>query len=719
MWHPTISPHDPDTVLLGCDMTGSYLTRDGGRSWRGFHLRSSARGFAFDPVDPERMYVAAVGLWRSDDSGVGWGLVYPDPGRVQRIDHTAELDGVTDEASVRYIVDDDDAGEVTAFAVDPAEPAHLVLAVRRDRDSIIMVSRNLGATWRDVANIPGETVQAVYVDPISAADDREMFAFTDRSVWAGGVGGLTCLDDGPSAQRYLHQAAAFGLAGARMYRITQDRIFVSHDRGRTWTESALPGPVDRLRAIGAAPSHPDRAFVSYQGLRVGGDTLMGFARSDDGGLTWVLCEGPAGGRRAFGVVDDDWIADAFGPDYGGCPTGFGASPTDPDHWYATSTGCAWTTTDGGETWRQTYFEQVGDDGCTTSGLDLTTTYGLFHDPFDADRRFIAYTDIGVCRSEDGGRSWVSSIDGVPPDWHNTTYWLAFDPDMRGRLWGVMSYHHDLPRTKMYGPDGPPEFRGGVCMSDDGGRTWRVTTTGMPETGATHIVLDPTSPVESRTLYVAAMGHGVFRSDDSGASWTPANHGITESNPLAWRLEPTSAGTLWLVVYRRGPATPGALYRSDDQARSWRKVTLPTDVDGPSGLCVDARDPSRLYLAAWQRPGTTTGGGVHLSTDAGQSWRPVLDHDRHIYDVTQDPNDPEVLYAGGFESNLWRTADSGQAWTRVPGFNVKWGHRVQVDPLAPDMIYVTTFGNGVWHGPAVGDPHAREDIVTAAVAYNAQ
>jgi hypothetical protein len=26
-----------------------------------------------------------------------------------------------------------------------------------------------------------------------------------------------------------------------------------------------------------------------------------------------------------------------------------------------------------------------------------------------------------------------------------------------------------------------------------------------------------------------------------------------------------------------------------------------------------------------------------------------------------------------------------------------------------MIYITTFGGSVWHGPAVGDPAAAEDI----------
>src|SRR5205807_759532 len=38
MFHPTASPHDLDTVLVGCDMTGTYITHDGGKSWRMFNL---------------------------------------------------------------------------------------------------------------------------------------------------------------------------------------------------------------------------------------------------------------------------------------------------------------------------------------------------------------------------------------------------------------------------------------------------------------------------------------------------------------------------------------------------------------------------------------------------------------------------------------------------------------------------------------------------------
>ncbi len=61
---------------------------------------------------------------------------------------------------------------------------------------------------------------------------------------------------------------------------------------------------------------------------------------------------------------------------------------------------------------------------------------------------------------------------------------------------------------------------------------------------------------------------------------------------------------------------------------------------------------------------------------------MLVRDQHIYDVTLDPRDARVVYAAGFEGNVWRSADRGLTWKRVPGYDFKWGHRVVLDPRDP-------------------------------------
>jgi len=163
---------------------------------------------------------------------------------------------------------------------------------------------------------------------------------------------------------------------------------------------------------------------------------------------------------------------------------------------------------------------------------------------------------------------------------------------------------------------------------------------------------------------------------------------------------------------------GALYRSRDGAEHWEKMTLPQGVNGPNGIAVDPENPQMLYLACWGRQTMegTAGGGVFASSDAGKTWRNILHKNQHVYDVTIDSRNTRIIYACGFESSAWRSDNRGGTWTRIRGYNFKWGHRVIPDPMDPKKVYITTFGGSVWHGPAQGDPNAVEDIVTPAIAF---
>ena len=227
------------------------------------------------------------------------------------------------------------------------------------------------------------------------------------------------------------------------------------------------------------------------------------------------------------------------------------------------------------------------------------------------------------------------------------------------------------------------------------------------------------------LYVAAFGRGVYKSVDGGKNWSSKNDGILGKEPFAYRLTLDGAGGIYLVVARRstdggiGTEDDGALYRSVDGAEHWTRIVLPSGVNGPRGLAVDPKNPRRLYLAAWGRnlPHHSEGGGVYVSDDTGKSWRSSFANDQHIYDATVDPKRPEILYAAGYESSIWRSGDRGKTWKRIPGFNFKWANRVIPDPQHEDMIYITTFGGGVWHGPALGDPSAVDEIATPVAAHH--
>ena len=49
-FYPAVSPHDSNLVLAACDMTGAYISKDGGNSWRVFNLGSPVNCFAFDDI---------------------------------------------------------------------------------------------------------------------------------------------------------------------------------------------------------------------------------------------------------------------------------------------------------------------------------------------------------------------------------------------------------------------------------------------------------------------------------------------------------------------------------------------------------------------------------------------------------------------------------------------------------------------------------------------
>jgi photosystem II stability/assembly factor-like uncharacterized protein len=714
MFVPTVSPHDPNVVFVGCDMTGSYLTRDGGSSWRMFNLRDRTKLFLFDPVNPSTMYAYGLGLFRSTDAGLSWNLIYPQPADVW----TVAIVGDHGDEAIR--TKSGEPKRITALAVDPADSRTLYAGMTADGQAELVVSIDGAQSWSQVRALPGGA-RAIYIDPKSPQDQRTVAVVAGSRViirqdgtWREGtappVGSPVSVSGGfPSGDGKLIVYAA-GETGAA----------VSRDAGATW-ESILQGA--KIRAVAASLHHAEHAYVSYGGLRDMGSQFFGVAVTSDTGRHWSF-DWRESRRPAPNVDQGGWINPTFGPGWGEHPLELGAGPDHPEICYATDLGRTLRTTDGGKTWKAVYTRKATDGSFTTTGLDVTTTYGVHFDPFNPRHMFITYTDIGLFGSDDGGASWhTATAHGVPERWRNTTYWVEFDPDVKGRLWAVMSGTHDLPRPKMWRRTNPSKFQGGICRSDDGGKTWSPQTNGMPETAATHILLDRRSPNTARVLYVTGFGRGVFKSMDGGQTWSLRNKGITQSEPFAWRLAQASNGTLYLILARRsedgsiGTTGDGALYRSADGAESWQSVPVPEGVNGPNGLAIDPNDPERLYLAAWGKKGkdSDSGGGVFVSMDAGAHWKQSGLPDEHVYDVTIDPRNAAILFACGFESSAWRSSDRGATWTRLPGYNFKWGHRVIPDPVRPEMIYITTFGGSVWHGPATGDPMSHEDIATAGIA----
>ena len=742
MYHVTINPMDRKEVLLSCDMTGAYISHDSGHHWRMFNLRGSIRFFVFDPVQRGTIYAATDVLWRSTDNGKTWQMVSPRPSTVRAI----LMD--SDHADETVIAEPNPVGTITALVADPSSSGVLYATSQQGSQAKLFESKDGGRKWQPLLDLPDEALH-IWIDPRSPRSLRDLYIATPHGFEAR-LGGVWQRRPAPAGVSFREVTLGFQAddpSGAVAYAVTEGpeaKLMVTTDGGARWRTTKVGGISASLRTVSTSLHHPEVAYVSFKDMQVGSGRYQGVARTTDYGEHWNLVWRATPQREAENV-HDAWIGEAMTPEWTEEPLSLTVDDNAPKVAFATDLGRTMATTDGGRTWTARYSERANALGKAPSwvstGLDVTTTYGYLFDPFDAKRRFIPTTDIGLFRSEDGGRSWMRSVDGVPPQWRNTTYAVVFDPKVPGKMWAAMSGIHDLPRTKMWRHRSTSEYIGGICVSEDGGRTWRESGKGMPQTAPTSLLLDPESQPGHRTLWAATMGHGIYRSVDDGRTWSPVNNGITQPNALAWRLERGPTGTLYALIARRsedgsiGNDGDGGLYRSTDRGDHWEAMHLPEGANAPNGIAIDPHDPNRIYLALWARATPERdkvaeteeqrhpaqkelrvlngeGGGIALSEDGGRSWRWVLERDRHIYDVTIDPRNPKVLYATGFESSAWVSRDRGEHWKRIPAFNFKWGQRVQADPENSGRVYVSTFGGGVWHIPLHGA--AARDITTPAM-----
>ena len=444
MFHPTISPHDPDTVLVSCDMTGSYITHDGGKSWRMFNLRGVVHFFVFDPLNRKVIYAGSNGLWRSQDQGETWSLIYPKPSSIKSIEMSS------DHSDEELVAEPNPLGNITAMAIDPSDSKilYVVAGDRRKGTFAVFVSRDGGQNWTKEGDLPG-LADKLWVNAISPSDSRTLLVAGPHFIEEKASSGMQRIS-GPVAKAITDISVGFRKDGkASIYVICDEAAFASDDKGTTWRRASLGQGGGKMRAIATSLDNPDTAYVSYRDLEEGGITWLGVAKTTDAGRHWhpIWKEDSNPGAKPPANVHDAWITQRFGSDWAENPLALVVAEQDANISYGTDLGRTMRTMDGGANWVAVYSRKSSENGWVTTGLDVTSAYGYHFDPFDHNRQFISTTDIGLFRSEDGGHSWISSTRGVPKEWMNTTYWIEFDPEVKGRAWSVNSWTHDLPRPR--------------------------------------------------------------------------------------------------------------------------------------------------------------------------------------------------------------------------------------------------------------------------------
>jgi len=182
-------------------------------------------------------------------------------------------------------------------------------------------------------------------------------------------------------------------------------------------------------------------------------------------------------------------------------------------------------------------------------------------------------NLGVIRSEDGGRTWTQLAKGVdgPVDFHAMDISKA-DPSV------------------IYGS------HGGLQISRDGGKTWVLQG---PLPGQTFDLA--ASAVDVDTVYAATRG-GLVRSLDGGKSWRSA-HLVTSPASL---VQTTADGTLYAFIVGIG------LIETKEPALAWKTLSNDFGRHVLLHLAVAPGDPKRLY-------GVAETGGVVTSGDRGRTW----------------------------------------------------------------------------------------------------
>lgn len=98
------------------------------------------------------------------------------------------------------------------------------------------------------------------------------------------------------------------------------------------------------------------------------------------------------------------------------------------------------------------------------------------------------------------------------------------------------------------------------------------------------------------------------------------------------------------------------------------------------------------------------GGIFKSTDGAVTWRPVFDDfmELAIGDITFDPSNPQVVYAGTGDPNvpsivfngdgLYKSTDAGETWKYAGLKEVGIISKVVVHPSNPQILWVAAMGN---------------------------
>ncbi len=609
----------------------------------------------YSPSEPRVAYaVGPLGrIFRSEDNGSRWRWVgRPD---------------------VNWLLD---------LLVDPDDSAILYAQNPEQR---FLRSVDSGATWTLLAALPGvnELVAEAHHPGalLAAAGILGVLRSVDRGeTWTSvAFEGENVLSVGSDP---FAEATLFVVLGRYQGRDTQSTLR-STDGGTTWSTVPLfeaPPELDVEEPHFAFdPAHPGTIYTYYRCPYYDFPSLM--FRSLDGGLTWtqpseitlrnvaVAADGTLLGTDYFGAFISRDRGESWAPVYPerqapvDVITSVAASPTVPGTFLAAGYQGLWKSVDSGLHWRN-----------PSRGIPVTSVGAIAIAPIGPSK-IITLAGGRVFESIDRGNSWRrlhSAYSGSEP------YSLTFDPRTSDRIYGPSS---DSVSTSL-------------VRSEDGGHTWRKRPFPYSSSGGSICTVDfgtfALDPSQPDTLYVAGtyffhfVGSGSFfvRSRDGGTTWTDLKQ---PEDLIGLFVDPRRSSVLYGLSRRR-------LYKSEDEARTWKRVGRGLPYAGQRTLAIDPRDSRHLYAG--------TKRGVFASEDGGITFRPLgmgLEG-RGVDTLLIDPLHPERIFAAGGRIGVYRYDAHENRWMPLnDGLSLLSEYdfvSLALDPREPAALYAGTYAGGL-------------------------
>ncbi len=354
-----------------------------------------------------------------------------------------------------------------------------------------------------------------------------------------------------------------------------------------------------------------------------------------------------------------------------------------------SSGGLYKSTDGGAT-----FAPIFNEGTSSAIGALAVAPSnpsvLYVGTGEGFPRNTASPGDGVFVSTNAGKTWRFS--GLRSSAHIAK--IAVDP-----------HDAEVAIVAALGPEWTPGGERGLYRTADGGKTWQRVLFVNATTGGSDVVFDSQDPNvvyagtfdflrRPWTFRGGGTGSGLYRSDDNGRTWQrltdPALHDGLPGGIIN-RVGVALCDAHPRVVYALVPTKTGLLYRSDDGGARWTPVNANAELDFRpfyfSQVRVDPRDPQRVYVITGENQVSKDGGKTFARFGGGG--------DNH--DLWIDPADPQRMLAGsdmGFEYSV----NGGSTWTYdnvVPFAQV---YRVGYDLDVPFHIMGGMQDHEVWWGP---------------------